>query len=347
MEPLQVAVRAYRPDGGRPLLDLLRLALGENGAAARTPAFWSWKHRRNPFGASRGLCAWQPATRHAVGARLFMRWTFRAGDGGRLGALRAVDTAIHPAYRRRGLFTLLTRRALRSAGSGAAFVFNTPNRASLAGYRKLGWRLVARWPLCFHVRRPERFAARTRGHSEAHASSWDACFGPGIARAADFFAHDGAAVASVVRSAERTRTDGRYRTPRTLRYLRWRYGNPPHLSYGVHRLDDARGLAGFVLMRPNRRGGLNEIVLTEMFLRAPDAGFAAELLAGALDSTRADYLVAHFAAQSIERRALDAAGFHPVRGETIPFAVRPLRPTGTDPLRARSWDLSLGDLEVF
>ena len=63
-------------------------------------------------------------------------------------AVRAVDTATDPGWRRRGLFSELTRQLVEEVRrDGTAFVFNTPGASSRPGYLKLGWQEVGRLPL--------------------------------------------------------------------------------------------------------------------------------------------------------------------------------------------------------
>ena len=73
-----------------------------------------------------------------------MRWEFQRGDEV-FRCVRAVDTATHPDYQGRGLFTRLTKAALPElVADGVKFVFNTPNDQSRPGYLKMGWQAVGR-----------------------------------------------------------------------------------------------------------------------------------------------------------------------------------------------------------
>lgn len=55
-----------------------------------------------------------------VGFRTMLRWNFAGPDDILRRAVRAVDTATHPAHQRRGIFRALT-------AEGVEFVFTTPN----------------------------------------------------------------------------------------------------------------------------------------------------------------------------------------------------------------------------
>jgi GNAT superfamily N-acetyltransferase len=87
-----------------------------------------------------------------------MRWEFLDGDRV-VRAVRAVDTATHPDYQGRGIFTRLTLHALDElATEGIEFVFNTPNDQSRPGYLKMGWQVVGQLPTAVRPTRLARIA---------------------------------------------------------------------------------------------------------------------------------------------------------------------------------------------
>jgi GNAT superfamily N-acetyltransferase len=357
------AIHAWTPeDDPARFLPLLRLALGARPASRRTPEFWRWKHVENPFGASLGL--YRQATpadpgSEIIGLRMLLRWSL---DEGRVRAARAVDTATHPAYRRRGVFSDLTRTALgRLAAEGVHLVFNTPNPVSLAGYRRLGWQVVTHWPRYFRLRRPlaywrHRLGLRRGGPPDRTA--WAGCFGPTIEPWDRFVAAHRERFARLVAHSEAGRERRPYRTARTWPYLAWRYGRlaelhsapssgEPYLRYGVFALEDAGRLCGAAVLRPTLSGGLAGASLVELFLDPPDAALGRTVLTRLLDSLTADYVVAQFARGTVEHAALVASRFHRLPRQAPTVAVRPVTAHGADPLDPDQWDLSLGDLEVF
>ena len=113
------------------IVELLQMSL----SGEHTKESFLWKHYYNPFGQSYGLIAIDEGK--VVAVRMFMRWCF--GKGSKLRkALRPVDSATHPRYRRLGIFTDLTIKALESC-KDYDFIFNTPNEKSLSADKKLGW----------------------------------------------------------------------------------------------------------------------------------------------------------------------------------------------------------------
>ncbi|MCH7414988.1 GNAT family N-acetyltransferase [Belliella sp. R4-6] len=126
------------------IVSLLKLSLGEQ-MIPKSEAFWMWKHIENPFGESLSLVAEDKG--EIVAVRAFMKWEW-IYQSRTFKALRAVDTAVHPLYQGKGLFTKLTRMLVEKAKlDGYDFIFNTPNKKSLVGYCKMGWVKSGRIPV--------------------------------------------------------------------------------------------------------------------------------------------------------------------------------------------------------
>ena len=338
----ELTIRRALPQDRQPILDLVTLCLGP-GSVPRTAAFWDWKHARNPFGPSPILVA--EAEGRLVGLRAFLRWRWRSGRA-EVPAVRAVDTATHPDWRGRGVFSRLTRRLLSEmAEEGAAFVFNTPNRASGAGYRKLGWSTVGRAPV---LARPLKLPGAIRAWAGRGGSGLGR-EGPDLSRfpaARDLLAWP--ALDELLASLD-TAADPRYRTPLDRRYLEWRYGAVPGLDYRALWCD-GDGPPAAVIFRGRVRGALWEVVVAEV-LSAP--GEASERtgreLLRRVTGAAADHVVAVASPGTPERRVLRGAGFVPLPFVGPRLVVRTLAPEPSlaDPRRASAWRLSAGALELF
>lgn len=332
------------------ILDLLRGALGESSIARRDLPAWQWKHERNPFGTSYGRAARTADSRALAGLRMMARWRFVEGDGAAISAARAVDTATAAAHRRKGVFSELTGLAIRELrNEGVELIFNSPNEVSLRGYAKLGWESLEPRTLCFLTRDDERFltarAGNRRPRSEEGAA-WGACFGPEFLEWHDFRRGTGDGLEALVASNERARSRHGLRTDRTIRYLDWRYGTHPHVRYAVYGTSDSDGLSGAAILRSNRRAGLDEAVIAELFVRTGTSHAYASLLDSVLRVLRADYAVAHFHPSSREAEAVASCGCRTIEGEAIALVAHPLANAG-ETARPPRLDLSLGDLELF
>lgn len=320
------------------ILALLDSSLGP-GQLPRTPELWRWKHRDNPFGASPGLVAM--AEGRPVAVRVFLRWRWRRG-GVDLPAARAVDTATDPRWQRRGLFRLLTLELVeRLRRDGTAFLFNTPNAKSRAGYLAMGWRDAGRVPLLVTVGRPFAAAAAFVGRAKERRGVLPAP--PGLRPVSDLLAdpHLPRFLAAWEATAPRAHT------PRDSAYLAWRYRDAPGFAYGA--LWHLEGDGGAVLVaRASRRRGLTELALAELLASDDRVGRAAatELLGRSATLPGIDHMVAAGAGGTPERRLLQARGFWPAGAFAPRLVVRPMATDlGAAPLA--DWRPAAGDLELF
>ena len=336
------------------LLELTQSTLGTGGAVAKTEAFWQWKHHDNPFGRSYGILALDGSAEQIAALRILLRWQFMSPSGETLRAARAVDTATHPQYQRQGLFSQLTKQAIADLQEdGTRLIFNTPNVKSLPGYLKMGWALVDRRPIYLRPLRPARMLRRRlRPVPRQITDNPKAYFADNaIEPWHTFIGHYGAEVWNLLRAWECQRDACGWRTRRSEAYYSWRYGEHPNVTYYVHALKhlDADGapLKGLAILRPNMRFGWQEVVLCDMALAEPSADLGRQLICSLVRNLRADYAVAHFAPGSVEYQSIRKTGFLRAAGQGMRFTVRPLEAGLEHVSRPDSWDLSLGDLEVF
>jgi GNAT superfamily N-acetyltransferase len=343
------SVRSIQNADEPAVLELLRTTLGQKVTARKTAEYWTWKHLRNPFGASYAICAEDPETHALAGLRTMMHWVYRDAAGAEYPTARAVDTATHPGYQRRGIFSALTRHAIAELRcSGAAFIFNTPNRNSLPGYLKMGWVVVERWPVYARPVHPVRSAWRALagGRAPGVLPALEAC---GLVPWLEFRGRYAVQAGELIERFESARIQPGYRTRRDLAYFDWRYGAHPDVRYGVHPLSGPSGrLDGFVVARPAQGlCGLSAMVLTEIVAADAVPGSLRRLLRSALRHVRCDYWLAHSASGTLEHRALRGLAFIRAPGRGYTWTALPLNPTVQDPTKPASWDLTLGELEIF
>ena len=294
------------------VLELMRASLGENTVLQRTPELFSWKHLDNPFGRSLMLVA--EDNEGVIGFRAFMRWELATPAGVRLSCVRPVDTATHPRARRQGVFRLLTEAAVGGAReAGVHLIFNTPNPQSGAGYLKMGWQQVG--VIGAMVRPLRRFLAKSdRLPTVEDSLEW----------------------------GEREPIDREplgLRTPRTVEYLKWRFGMHPTARYHV-----SEAVGGSVaVLRSNMRANRAELVVSDLFGRD-----AAAALRSVAKRTDAAYLVGWASSHAPERRFLFRAGLVPIPGvKALRLYSRPLTPLEVPAANLGHWDLMLSDLELL
>ncbi|CAN5847533.1 hypothetical protein BH23GEM7_BH23GEM7_07980 [soil metagenome] len=326
------------------IIQLVRMSLGEYwNVALKLPFdihYWSWKHLDNAFGASACLVA--EAGGKIVGVRVFMRWEWQLG-GERVRAVRALDTATHPEWRGKGIFSRLTLALVEEMKQeGVSFVFNTPNDLSRPGYLKMGWSAMGRVSLWIRPQRPVRILRSLLSKSAPAPTASEA---PGGTRMADLFRDP--KLDGFLQSLGEGK--GKLRTPRTREYLQWRYRDIPGGIYDA--AWDFDGSAGaLAIFRRKNRKGFSELRFCEILV-GPGSGSARRaraLLRGLMPDAGVDYVSA-MAGSAREQRLLLSAGFLPAPRLGPILTVRPLNalPDGVDPLDRSSWRFSLGDLELF
>ena len=324
----------------------MKLSLGEDVPQDR--AYWQWKHQTNPFGVSPVLLA--EADGELAGLRVFMRWQWQAGQQ-RWSAVRAVDTATHPGWQRKGIFSKLTLQLVEEMRTeGVAFVFNTPNDQSRPGYLKMGWLAVGRTDLWISAVRPLRIA-RTVFSGQLRVAS-DVNSGPGgaggFSSARQFCATP--EFANLVREAEQRTDDKALHTPRTAQYLRWRYAEIPTFQY--HALHDGGDRGGAtIFFRYKQNGPLLEARVCDVLTGTGEASqkIARHLLRRLRAESGADYVSIMPAATRLPSSTLLGTGFLPAPRLGPTLTVRPLNTAALpfDPLQRSSWRLAVGDLELF
>ncbi len=342
-------IRDYRPEDEGSVLALVQQGLGCGPSGTRDKSFWRWKHIDNPFGPSIAVVAANPAG-SIVGLRTLLRWGFRAGNT-TVNAVRAVDTVTHVDYRRYGVFSALTRRAVDQArSSGVDLIFNTPNRKVLPGYLKLGWNNVSLVRPLVKVLNHPRFVLgliRSRNkRSSSQPQDPEDLFRCQLSSVDEFLGHS-CAIERLLHSCNHS-GQGRLYTDRSPDYLRWRYSAYPNAKYGVLYREDNGVLSGCIILRPNRRFNLKEVMLEELLLSERNETLASTLLDKMPKCVDADYVIAYFPEGSFERHVLLKHGFHQVPRNGMNFTANVLASQlPYDPLNFGNWNLSLGDLEVF
>jgi GNAT superfamily N-acetyltransferase len=333
-------IRSYRDNDEAEVLDLLAATLGGGPAGRRPPEYFRWKHQENPFGRSYMLLA--EADGRIVGLRAFMRWRFQSGNRV-VRAVRAVDTATHPDYQGRGIFSRLTREAVEELRDQADLIFNTPNEKSLPGYLKMGWQIVGAVPVSVRIRRPIAFV---RGFRDRRSTSEPARSAPLVSAEPVPDALSDPEIPSLLSEAAGA-SDRLLATPRDLEYLRWRYAAATLLGYRAIRARERGKLAGICVFRVRPRGPLWESTVAEVLVRPADRGTARRLLRGVAAAAPVDHVTFHYPHASAAARGARMAGFLRAPGGMM-FVVNELNVDNVlDATQLDSWALSLGDLEVF
>jgi len=315
-----LVVRRALPEDEAAAVELCREVLGKDIGGGYAELF-SWKHSENPFGTSPMWVALDEG--RVVAVRVFMRWQFLR-DGRVVRAVRAVDTATHPDYQGKGLFTALTLQGLAEiADEGVELVFNTPNDKSRPGYLKMGWQEVGRLTPVASVANPLVLPRLLR--SRVPAELWPHELSVGVP-VAEWLAAGGL-TAALARAPQPE--PGTISTQLNEAFLRWRYGS------AVQPCRVVADASGAVIVERRRRGEMTELVC---LLGLGSQRSVDRLLRRTRRETGADVVLRLGAAAPLN-------GFLPMPKVGPRLTCRMLCP---DPMPTREeWSLSLGDVVLF
>ncbi len=314
--PKGLDIREATPDDRPAIIELCRASLGW-GDDPRFEQLFSWKHDQNAFGPSYMWVATDGDK--VVGLRAFMRWEFVRGSEV-LHAVRAVDTATHPGYQGKGLFTAMTMHGLDViTDDGIDFVFNTPNDKSRLGYLKMGWQQVGKLPVAIRVAGP--IAAIKVARSRVASSHWPSQKDVGVPLSA--------VVSDLANAVEQPDDFAAIRTNVSNAFYRWRYG-AAFLGYRVVPTD-----GGNLVVRVRQRGDAEELVM----LDAPG------LTLSAADRAAGRLLRPHGLDHALRIGPADLHhGFLPTPGGPV-VTWRSVCANAMPPLP--NWQLAMGDVELF
>jgi len=327
-----VALRDFVLADEAAVVDLLQRAFGSWPRAlpgAGGPDFFRWKHFDCPFGRSVAIVAEERGQIIGFVARL--PWSMQLG-GRPVTAIRGVDLAVDPAWRRRGVSLALMQAVLEREPASIALTWNNPNRLSRGGLLQVGRRRPLSLP---------RFATLGRGptHTLRGALCRRAPKGAVRAPSAAHVLSDAAFVSRLL--GELPVRASRLETARSVSYLRWRYGH--FETYHAIRIGEHPHEHGLAIFRLRRRRSFSFYDVCELL--ATGDRVARELLAGVKRSAPADILCCLFPSrlQAARCGVLGQLG-------AIELTVRPgpaYEGLPAEPARRRSWGLSLGDLELL
>jgi GNAT superfamily N-acetyltransferase len=288
------------------IVALLKISLGES-LMPKSEAFWRWKHLDNPFGESPVLVASE--NNQLVGVRAFMRWEWRQGEK-IFKAVRAVDTATHPDFQGKGIFTKLSLKLAEQCRQlGVDFIFNTPNRISKPGYIKMGWESVGKLPVGVKL--------NVYSHQQERSLSdrWE-----------DVIHHPALLTANY----------NVLRTNVSSAYLFWRYRDNPNIRYKI--LSHTNERPFILIYREKKTGGFTEIRIADLFCNPIDAAYAVNCL-----QSKAPFgsLI------TISECGTPVKGFLRLAAGPV-VTIKSLNlPAWEEKINFTNWSPSLGDLELF
>ncbi len=283
----------------------------------KSEALWNWKHQDNPFGKSPVLLAEEDDK--IIGVRAFLRWEFLQ-EGKLLKACRAVDTAIHPDFQGKGIFTKLSLDLIdQLKEEGIQLIYNTPNTQSLPGYLKMGWEKWGKLPL------------KMQFHMGSSA--------PTIK-----FTSDWSSITNLIQEIEKKEDfSPSIQTHLAPGFLNWRYANCPLFPYQF--ITDAESYLLIFRIKDGKMG--RELRITDFFTLDSFRKIQKKELNKELKSIQKQSAArfTSFSGLALQKKHSIDLGILPVLAIGPTITLRKV-PESVDPLRL-DWNWSLGDLEVF
>lgn len=314
-------VREANPKDIPEIINVLKASLGEADLPI-TEIIWNFKHFRNPFGSSLVLVAEEDG--EITGVRAFMRWKWQKGEK-IYNTFRAVDTATHPLFQGKGIFKRLTLEAVEiGAKTGNSFVFNTPNDNSRSGYLKMEWREAGNIKVALEP------VFNMSGLFIKEDPVYSSNFNSSIKDIESL----------CLNWNKRMRVQKKIFTPKSLKYLKWRYEDNPLQSYEIAVASNFY-IAGYVKKRKNiRELRIAELICNEDLMTQREVRGIIKKW-----SRRFKVQVVSYAPTILK------TGFPVIIGNFGPIlTVRKLQLADNDFEQVRNvsnWDYHLGDLELF
>jgi len=327
--------RPYHEGDEHGILALRRAAFGNLDPVRLLMSTWRWQFRDNPAGAPfirLAECRGRVVAQYAV---IPMRVSV---DGTERTLAFSCDTMTHPAFQRRGLFSLLAGAVYRDMEEQAGIrgVFGFPNRASMPGFVKnLGWRPIASLPPWVTPANPAGalfppgagFREKGRDLALSPLSGFGPCFD-------DLWA--------------RHRPEKGVALVRDSRYLSWRYPAFPDFGYRSFSVTEQGETRGFLVLRPIKIKGIPILAIVDAFpLNILSPGLLG-LLRKMAAKARATAITALFA--PADYRKARHLGFFPapkkISPKTFELAGRFYPDEPESITSADGWRVSFGDTDI-
>lgn len=265
-------------------------------------------------------------TKTLVGARGAISWPLRSAEGKRDLVYQFHGTAVHPDYRRLGLFSAMTKEFLTIVADDASLIFNVSVAESRAGYEKMGWSYLPGFRTYFWPTRPLRLLRNKR---DLTSTPVDLQVGDPLPHFSDV------TEALEVRSS---RLAGKHHTEYDEDFFRWRFGKPEHRCVGSSN-------QGFCFYRLRRRGALTEALVGDLW---PTGSNIRSLLGQLVRREHPDVVTFWLSDSHPLRPVLRRIGVLPDPRRHLHLGIRLLNTQDVRAhLDASKWGLMAADIDTF
>lgn len=140
-----ISIRRFKPTDVDRIINLLSIVFDTKF----TKEWWNWKYMSNPNGffGEEGDIWVAEVDNEIIGHYAIMPEKLKVNSKITRVA-QSIDTATHPDYRRRGLFTSLAKKVYNDAMDRYPFIYGFPSEMAYKGFIKLGWRDIRITSFC-------------------------------------------------------------------------------------------------------------------------------------------------------------------------------------------------------
>jgi N-acetylglutamate synthase-like GNAT family acetyltransferase len=305
------------------IVDLLKSSLG-NISSTKSVAYWNWKHVNNPFGPSPVLVAEED--NQLIGVRAMMQWHW-IEKGKVYKSLRAVDTATHPSYQGKGIFTKLTMQLINQAKEDEFdFIFNSPNSQSTPGYLKMGWVVWGKMPLWIKL---------IPGLSAFKPEKFEAC--------CDFLQ-----IADLNEIPINSFVSDSMQTVQTAGFLKWRYKDCPVKKYGLDK-SEKNGNTLWLFFTVKSKNRFTELRICNFYFSGNFSLYQLSKQVSVLAAKLGCRVATVTGLGQFSLHRILFAGFIPAKRFSITLTIRELSDSELfhSLLNKKNWLMQTGDIELF
>ncbi len=327
--------RPYQPGDEHGILALRGDTFGDRDPVRTKMSTWRWQFKDNPAG--RPFIRLVEAESRIVAQYAVIPMRLLV-EGVQCVTAFSCDTMTHPAFQRRGLFSLLAGAVYRDMEEEAGIrgVYGFPNRVSMPGFTgKLGWSLIAGLPVWAAPARPwglsGLFPLEFTAEGKALHLSPLSSFGP---------AFDGL--------WESRRPEKGVTAVRDARFLSWRYTACPDFGYRAFCVGEPNDPAGYLVLRPMTIKGIPFLILVDLFPLSLASPSLVRLLGRMAAHERAVAVLSLF--PPAFRARARKIGFYPVPRRFSPktFNLAGRFSSACPPAlrQAAAWSVTFGDTDI-
>lgn len=349
-DPGSIAIRPYRTDDERDLVELFRRAFGQSV----TEDHWRWKLKRPHSPTSNvwlAVCEEKPVFQYAG-----IPTRFQLADGSAT-VMVSVDTMTAPEFRRRGLLTQVAQQVYSAwRAGGVAFVLGLPNNQWGSRAAALGWQEL--FPLQWLVRplRPHAILARRLkmpllSHVSFPSALWNRLLQARVHRDPQVrIERASQADAAFDQLWDACKSDWAFSTVRDRDWVQWRFLSAPSSAHEVTLARRAGRPTGYCAYSLLGSGERVHATLADMLFARQDLATRDTLLSDLIDRlivAKAEAVSTLAVPGTAHHRWLRHVGFFPRQAfsvQVVPLSANLPLERMRDP---HQWNLSGADFDVI